>query len=144
MAFQLVNYSQQDPQWKADILGFGDPGDTIGYVGCALTSVAMLLSGHGYTETPKSLNKKLKNVGGFASAAIVCGAVSQIYPNVALKSYIPCTNSDAPLAQINSAIAASQPAIVQVDSSPAPGIQTHWVVLYQKQDNDYLMLDPWL
>ena len=32
MAFKLINYSQQDPQWKNDILGFGEPGDTIGYV----------------------------------------------------------------------------------------------------------------
>jgi hypothetical protein len=32
---------------------------------------------------------------------------------------------------------------VQVDSSNAPGIQTHWVVLYAKKDDDYLMLDPW-
>ena len=34
MSFQLVYLSQQDPQWKKDILGFGDPSDTIGYVGC--------------------------------------------------------------------------------------------------------------
>jgi hypothetical protein len=47
------------------------------------------------------------------------------------------------LAQIDTAIAAGQPAIVQVDSSPAEGIQTHWVVLYGKQGDDYLMLDPW-
>jgi hypothetical protein len=143
MPFKLIYYSQQDPQWKQDILGFGDAEDTIGYVGCALTSVAMLLSGFGYTETPKTLNQKLKNVQGFAGAGIRWGAVSQIYPNVALKAFIPCTNSDAPLAQIDAAIAAGQPAIVQVDHSNAPGIQTHWVVVYGKKDNDYLMLDPW-
>ena len=143
MSFQLVYLSQQDPQWKKDILGFGDPSDTIGYVGCALTSVAMLLSGHGYAESPKSLNQKLKNVNGFVSAGIRWGAVSQVYPNVTLKAYIPCSTSDAPLAQINAAIAAGQPAIVQVDSSPADGIQTHWVVVYGKKGDDYLMLDPW-
>lgn len=143
MPFQLVYLSQQDPKWKSDILGFGDPGDTIGYVGCALTATAMLLSGHGYSETPKSLNQKLKNVNGFVSAAILWSAVSKIHPNVSLKAYIPCSNSDAPLAQIDAAIATGQPAIVQVDSSPASGIQTHWVVLYQRKDNDYLMLDPW-
>lgn len=143
MSFQLVYLSQQDPQWKKDILGFGDPEDTIGYVGCALTSVAMLLSGHGYPETPKTLNQKLKNVSGFVSAAIRWGAVSQIYPNVTLKAYIPCSTSDAPLAQIDAALAAGQPAIVQVDSSPAAGIQTHWVVVYAKKGDDYLMLDPW-
>lgn len=143
MSFKLVYLSQQDPQWKNDLLGFGDPGDTIGYVGCALTATAMLLSGHGYAETPKTLNDKLKNVGGFVSSAIVWGAVSKIHPNVTLKAFIPCSTSDAPLAQIDAAIAAGQPAIVQVDTSPASGIQTHWVVLYARKGDDYLMLDPW-
>jgi SH3 domain-containing protein/peptidase C39-like protein len=143
MSFKLVYLSQQDPQWKSDILGFGDSGDTIGYVGCALTSVAMLLSGHGYAETPKTLNQKLKNVQGFASAGIRWGAVSQIYPHVNLKAFIPCSTSDAPLNLIDAAIAAGQPAIVQVDHANAPGIQTHWVVLYGKKGDDYLMLDPW-
>jgi hypothetical protein len=143
MPFKLIYLSQQDPQWKSDILGFGNKGDTIGYVGCALTSVAMLLSGHGYSETPKTLNQKLKSVNGFVSAGIRWGAVSQIYSNVTLKAFIPCSTSDAPLAQIDAAIAAGQPAIVQVDYSNDPGIQTHWVVLYGKKGDDYLMLDPW-
>ena len=143
MPFHLVYLSQQDPKWKNDILGFGDQGDTIGYIGCALTATAMLLSGHGYSETPKTLNKKLKDVNGFVSAAILWSAVSKIYPKVSLKAYIPCADSDAPLAQIDAALAAGQPAIVQVDRSPASGIQTHWVVLYQRKGDDYLMLDPW-
>ena len=143
MSFKLVYLSQQDPQWKNDLLGFGDPGDTIGYVGCALTATAMLLSGHGYAETPKTLNEKLKNVNGFVSSAIRWGAVSQIYPNVSLKAFIPCSTSDAPLDQIDAALAAGQPAIVQVDSSPASGIQTHWVVIYERKGDDCLMLDPW-
>ncbi|MEW6241255.1 MAG: SH3 domain-containing protein [Chloroflexota bacterium] len=143
MPFQLVYYSQQDPQWKNDILGFGDPGDTLGYVGCALTSVAMLLSGHGFTETPKSLNQKLKNINGFAGAGIRWGSVSQLYPQVTVKSIIACADTPAPLAQIDAAIAAGQPAIVMVDSTPAPGLLTHWVVLYARKGDDYLMLDPW-
>ena len=143
MPFQLVYLSQQDPKWKSDILGFGDPEDTIGYVGCALTSVAMLLSGHGYTETPKTLNQKLKSVQGFVSAAIRWNSVNQVYSNVTVRSNISCTTSPAPLELIDAAIAAGQPAIVQVDSSPAEGIQTHWVVIYAKRGEDYLMLDPW-
>jgi hypothetical protein len=143
MTFQLVYYSQQDPKWKQDILGFGEPGDTIGYVGCALTSVAMLLSGHGFNETPKTLNKKLQNVGGFAGAGIRWASVSQIYPQVNMKSFISCASTDAPLGQIDASIAAGQPVIVMVDNSPTTGLQTHWVVLYAKEGNDYLMLDPW-
>lgn len=141
MPFSPVYYSQQDPAWKNVKIGFSN--ETIGHVGCALTSVAMLLSGHGYPETPESLNKKLKNNGGFVDAAIVWGAVSAIYPQIRTKPLILCYDTDAPLAQIDAALAAGQPVIVQVDSSPARGLQTHWVVLYAKQDNDYLILDPW-
>jgi hypothetical protein len=143
MTFQLVYYSQQDAQWKGDILGFGDPGDTIGYIGCALTSVAMLLSGHGLIETPKTLNQKLKNASGFSGAGIRWGAVNQIYPQVVIKSNVSCINIDAPLGLIDASIAAGQPAIVMVDSTPATGLLTHWVVLYGKEGDDYLMLDPW-
>jgi len=143
MTFQLVYYSQQDPKWKEDIVGFGDPADTIGYVGCALTSVAMLISGHGFIETPRTLNQKLKNVGGFSSAGIRWGAVNQVYPQVAVKSIVSCINIDAPLGLIDASIAAGQPAIVMVDSTPSKGLLTHWVMLYAKEGDDYLMLDPW-
>jgi uncharacterized protein YgiM (DUF1202 family) len=143
MKFQLVYYSQQDPKWKQDLLGFGDPGDTIGYVGCALTSVAMLVSGHGFIETPRTLNQKLKSADGFVSSAIRWDTVSQIYPQINVKSNISCGSTDAPLGLIDASIAAGQPVIVMVDSTPAAGLLTHWVVLYAKEGNDYLMLDPW-
>jgi len=143
MPFQLVNYSQQDPQWKHDKLGFGDPIETIGFVGCALTCVAMVSSGHGFPETPKSLNVKLKSRSGFVGAAIVWGTLGGIYPQIKTKPLILCADTDAPLDQIDAAISAGQPVIVQVDQGPAAGLQTHWVVLYKKQDHDYLMLDPW-
>jgi SH3 domain-containing protein/peptidase C39-like protein len=143
MAFNLVYLSQQDPQWKNDTLGFGDASDTIGYVGCALTSVAMLLSGYGLAETPKTLNQKLKAKQGFVSAGIRWDVVSQVYPQVKLKANIPCETTDAPLAQIDSALAAGQPVLVRVDASPNPGLQWHYVLLYARKGDDYLMLDPW-
>ena len=143
MTFQPIHYSQQDPKWKDDLLGFGDPGDTIGYVGCALASAAMLLNGHGFIETPLSLNQKLKEVGGFAGAGLRWEAVSQIHPQVAVKSTVSCVNTDAPLAQIDASIAAGQPVIIMVDSSPVQGLLAHWVVLYAREGDDYLMLDPW-
>ena len=69
MPFRLVYYSQQDPRWKNDRLGFGQSEkETIGYIGCALTSVSMMLSGHGFTETPQTLNKKLQNAKGFVGS----------------------------------------------------------------------------
>src|SRR5512138_3895353 len=144
MSFQLVYLSQQDPQWKNDLLGFGDPGDTIGMYGCALTSVAMLVSGHGYNETPKSLNQKLKSKDGFVSSGIRWDVVRQVHPEITLKENIPCENTDAPLARINAALDAGQPVVVRVDSSPAAGLQWHYVMIYARNgSDDYLMLDPW-
>lgn len=144
MPFKLVYYSQNDPQWKSDKLGFGSQAsDTIGYIGCALTSVAMVLSGHGFTETPKSLNKRLQSIEGFAGSGIRWYQVSQLYPQMRVNSIIKCNDTPAPLAQIDAALAAGQPAIVCVDSTPAPGLLTHYVVLIARKGNDYLMLDPW-
>ena len=143
MSFKLVYHSQQDPQWKNDILGLGDPTDTLGEFGCAITSIAMLLSGHGYPETPKTLNEKMKNSGGFQGSYIVWGAISNIHPQVTLKEHIPCETTDAPLGKIDAALAAGQPVVVRVDSSPAPGLQWHYVLLYARKGNDYLMLDPY-
>ena len=141
MAFSIVRYSQQDPQWKNNIIGGGP--DTIGFVGCALTCVAMYSSGWGYSETPGTLNQKLNDNGGFINEAIVWGAVSKIHPQIKSNGLTLCTNTDAPIAQINASLAAGQPVIVEVDFSPAAGLQTHWVVLYAQKGNDYLMLDPW-
>jgi hypothetical protein len=144
MPFNLVYYSQNDPKWKGDRLGLSEQeSDTIGFVGCALTSVSMMLSGHGYTETPKTLNQKLKNIGGFASSGIRWHAVSQLYPQVRINSIIKCNDTPAPLAQIDAALAAGQPAIICVDSTAAPGFLSHYVLLYARKGNDYLMLDPW-
>lgn len=144
MPFKLVYYSQNDPRWKGDRLGLSErESDTIGYIGCALTSVSMMLSGHGYIETPKTLNQNLKGIGGFAGSGIRWHSVSQLHPQVRLNSVIKCNDTPAPLPQIDAALAAGQPAIVCVDSTPAPGLLTHYVVLIARKGNDYLMLDPW-
>ena len=144
MPFRLVYYSQQDPRWKMDRLGFGQgTNETIGFIGCALTSVSMMLSGHGFTETPQTLNKKLQNAKGFVGSGIAWYAVSQIYPQVRINSIIKCADTPAPLAQIDGALAKGQPAIVCVDSQPSPEFRSHYVVLIARKGNDYLMLDPW-
>src|SRR5262245_31803002 len=144
MAFNLVYLSQQDPQWKNDPLGFGtDPKETIGYVGCALTSVSMLLSGYGFSETPRSLNQKMKDRQGFLGSGIRWDVVSQVHPEVRLRANIRCETSDAPLGQIDAALDAGHPVVVRVDASPNPGLQWHYVLLYARKGDDYLMLDPW-
>ena len=141
MAFNLIRYSQQDPQWKNSKIGPGP--DTIGYIGCALTSLAMYSSSWGYTETPATLNQKLTANGGITSdELLVWGAISKLYPQIQSTGLTLCSNTDAPISQINASLAARQPVIVEVDYSPDAGLQTHWVLLYAQQGNDYLIQDP--
>ncbi len=45
--------------------------------------------------------------------------------------------------EINASLDSGQPLVIEIDQSPSPGLQNHWVVLYARQGNDYLMLDPW-
>lgn len=141
MAFNLVRYSQQDPAWKNNLLANGP--DTLGYMGCAVTCVAMYSSGWGHTETPATLNLKLRSHGGYVGEAIVWGAVTQFHPEIRSTGLTLCMTIDAPLERIDSSLAAGQPVIVEVDYSPAAGLQTHWLLVYGKQGDDYLIQDPW-
>ena len=141
MPFNLVRISQQDPRWKN--LPLGNSSLTIGSYGCALTSVAMYLSGFNYPEDSASLNTKLKSKGGFVDAAIVWGSVTSIYPAVKYKNLILSRDTDAPIDLISTSVLAGQPVLLEVDSSPNPGLQTHWVLAYNKVGQDFLILDPW-
>jgi hypothetical protein len=85
----------------------------------------------------------LKARQGFVGSGIRWDVVSQVHPEVRLQSNIRCETSDAPLGQIDAALNAGQPVIVRVDASPNPGLQWHYVLVYARQGDDYLMLDPW-
>ncbi len=144
MAYLVNSYSQQDPLWKKKKLGFSRY--SIGSDGCALTSLAMMLKGFGYEETPASLNRKLKQLGennGFIGPLIVWGSIPLLFPKIRYKNLILCRDHDAPLAQIDASLAIGQPVLVEVDRSLSEGLQNHWVLLYEKKENDYLMSDPW-
>lgn len=150
MDFNLVYHSQKDKKWENDALGFGTGTyDTIGWNGCALTSVAMLLSGYGFMVTPQELNEKLKGVKGFAGSGIKWQAVPQVYSKVRLSSdpYVDYTNTGAPLDKINATLGAGRPVIVRLDTKPTEDPKNpdnHYVLLYSRNgSDDYLMLDPY-
>lgn len=142
----IPNYlSQQDPRWKDEKLGF-DNTITIGSDGCALTCLTMLVNGYGFNETPSTMNQKLKAMGsgaGFLGGLIVWSGLTRAFPKIIYRDILLCRDQPAPLASINASLDAGQPLVVEIDRSPAPNLQNHWVVLYGRQGNDYLILDPW-
>ncbi|HLF26061.1 MAG TPA: C39 family peptidase [Anaerolineae bacterium] len=140
--FEFARYSQTDPRWKNALLGFDDES-TLGKYGCLLTCLSMVATGFGFDVTPAALNEKLKANAGFVGAYLAWGGVPKALPGVTVKRLVDCDNTPAPLAEIDAALAAGFPVIIEVDYENTPGYQYHWIVLYGKRDGDYLLQDPY-
>ena len=139
--FKTQNLYQNDEKWK--ITKLGNSSETIGGWGCLLTSVTMMLNGIGYNETPESVNEKMKNAGGFQGAFFIPSVLPFVWPNCAYRDMQPCESFPAPIAQIDAAVAAGKPVILQVDWNKQAGIQTHFVLVKEKKGNDYILYDPY-
>lgn len=139
--FKTQNLYQNDEKWKNCKLG--NSNETIGGWGCLLTSATMMLNGIGYQETPETVNEKMKKVGGFQGALFIPSFLPYIWPNAAYRDMQPCSKSSAPIAQIDAAVAAGRPVILQVDWNKQAGIQTHFVLVKEKKGNDYVLYDPY-
>ena len=122
---------KNDEKWKKKPLG--NSSETIGGWGCLLTSVTMMLNGMGYNETPETVNEQMKAKGGFQGAFFIPSVIPYTYPNVQYKSMQPCEAFPAPVAQIDAAVAAGKPVILQVDWNKQAGIQTHFVLVKSRK-----------
>jgi hypothetical protein len=139
--FKTQNLYQNDDKWKGTKLG--NSNETLGGWGCLLTSVTMMLNGIGYSETPETVNEKMKSAGGFQGAFFIPSVLPYVWPNAAYRDMQPCETSPAPIAQIDAAVAAGKPVILQVDWNKQAGIQTHFVLVKEKKGNDYVLYDPY-
>jgi hypothetical protein len=132
---------QNDDAWKSTPLGHSK--ETIGSWGCLLTSVTMMLNGIGYNETPATVNEKMKKAGGFQGALFIPSVLPYVWPHAAYRDMQPCEASPVPFAQIDAAVAAGKPVILQVDWSKQVGIQTHFVLVKERKGGDYSIYDPY-
>ena len=139
--FKTQNLYQNDEKWKNTKLG--NSSETIGGWGCLLTSVTMMLNGIGYNETPETVNEKMKRAGGFQGAFFIPSVLPYVWPNCAYRDMQPCESFPAPISQIDAAVAAGKPVILQVDWNKQAGIQTHFVLIKEKKGNDYVIYDPY-
>lgn len=139
--FVTKNLYQNDETWKKTSLG--NSSETIGSWGCLLTSVTMMLNGIGYNETPATANEKFRSAGGFNGALFMPSFLPYVWPNCAYNDMQYCEAYPAPIAQIDAAVAAGKPVILQVDWNKQAGIQTHFVLVKEKKGNDYSIYDPY-
>ncbi|HUM27971.1 MAG TPA: hypothetical protein PKN81_17155 [Anaerolineales bacterium] len=66
-----------------------------------------------------------------------------VWPNCAYRDMQPCEAYPAPIPQIDAAVAAGKPVILQVDWNKQAGIQTHFVLVKEKKGDDYVLYDPY-
>ena len=139
--YKTQNLYQNDEKWKN--IKLGNSSETIGGWGCLLTSVTMMLNGMGYNETPDTVNEKMKTAGVFQGAFFIPSVLPYVWPNCAYRDMQPCESVPAPIAQIDAAVAAGRPVILQVDWNKQAGIQSHFVLVKEKKGNDYVIYDPY-
>jgi hypothetical protein len=138
--FKTQNLYQNDEKWQN--VRLGNSSITIGKWGCLLTSVTMMLNGIGHNETPKTVNDKMKAVGGFDGPLFIPSFLPYIWANCGWRDMQDCKNYPAPIAAIDAAIAAGNPVILQVDWSKEADVQTHFVLVKEKKGDDYVIYDP--
>ena len=139
--FKTEHLYQNDDAWGSKHLG--NSTETIKGWGCLLTSVTMMLNGVGYNETPATVNEKMKANGGFQGAFFIPSVLPYAFPNIIYKDMEPCETFPAPISRIDAAVAQGKPVILQVDWNKQAGVQTHFVLVKEKQGDDYILYDPY-
>jgi hypothetical protein len=139
--FKTQNLYQNDEKWQN--VKLGNSSITIGKWGCLLTSVTMMLNGIGHKETPETVNAKMRRVGGFDGPLFIPSYLPYIWANCGWRDMQDCKNYPAPIADIDAALAAGKPVILQVDWSKEVDVQTHFVLVKEKKGNDYVIYDPY-
>jgi len=113
----MKKYSQRDTRWANKKLGHSSTS-TIGAYGCFLTALSMIAE-----QEPNEVNEILKDGGGFIRDLIVSS-------NSAIALGIPYNGISKTKPSYN--------CIAEVDMSPAPGKQQHFVVWMKDK-----IVDPW-
>jgi hypothetical protein len=127
-------FSQDDPRWSLQLLG--PSMETVGQVGCALTSAAMVLASYGIDTDPDRLNTFLTNDGGYTPTGwLYWEKAAEYAPGRVEKAY-----EDLPSYRlIDNNLLAGNPVIVRLTLRNGT---THFVVIVGKQGWDYLTRDP--
>jgi len=143
MKLAINPLSQRDERWKLKRLGGSNV--TIGNYGCLLVCHSMYLRYLGQDLLPDALNEVYKNKGVFdPQGNINFWAAATAFENTwVADEYYNCYDIPCDLSKIDYLLDKKMPVIALVDFSPKAGIQTHFVLIKGKENNSYLINDPW-
>ncbi len=124
-------YSQRDVRWGSMAIGNGSY--SIGLAGCLVSSVAMVLTHKGNTQTPATVGS---NSSYFFDGDFQWSALTSLGFNSPLRTTSTST--------LDSALSAGKWAIAGIGYSSNLGAQPfHFVVVTSKNGDDYNLFDPW-
>ena len=124
-------FSQKDKHWINKVI----PGSrtTLGKSGCVICSLASLISWYGSDETPLTLSDKLKFYKD--TGLVIWQSLEAVYP-IKWVERVHCEKVSAPMDRIDKLLAEGNPVIVKINKWHG-----HWVTLFRKVGNRYLMTD---
>lgn len=137
---------QNDSHWGSVFIG-NSSTQTIGQIGCALASIAMMLSRElGRDVTPLELNEVFKKSGAFVGGGIFWQKAMKVIEDtykVTLPIDAKTTEDDAEkLTELMDArLAEGKQMLLHVDTD-GDGKPNHWVLLNRKEGEDYVIVDP--
>lgn len=134
------HFLQFDPRWAGEKLGPTE--DSMGSVGCAVTSAAMVLAGYGAEIDPGRLNAFLTSApGGYTPQGwLYWEKAAEIAPGLT-PDLLPHYEDRPSYFLIDSNLLRGNPVIIRLRY--ASGI-THFMVVCGKEGFDYLVRDPGL
>ncbi len=128
MAYQ--NYSQTDPRWTNQRLGTVNDW-TLGLYGCFVTAMSNVAEHFGYDLTPAELDDIFTDRGLYVDGGLcVDDMLSKVKPDIKFAGVYHCEDAPCDLSVFNEFNNYEHEAIVELDASAAPGIQTHFNRFY--------------
>lgn len=136
-------YSQRDPQWASNLLGYNtNSAYSIGQYGCLITAFGMYIN-----QNPKQVNDILKANNGFVSGggdfiwskSTVLG-LNQVYQS---PLYSDAVTSQG-ISKMKSLLDEGRPLICHIDFNPATTKDDmHWILIYGYDGDTFYVSDPW-
>lgn len=134
VALPVPPFRQGDDRWRKDKLG--NTKDTVGGVGCAVTSATMVMAYYGADIDPGRMNKALTENDGYEGVGwLKWEKAAEVCDNIATKIY----EAEPSYRLIDEQLQRGNPVIVRLHGKSSP---THFVVIAGKDGYDYLTLDP--
>ena len=126
-------YNQRDEKWKD--IPLGKTNESVGKVGCLISSIGMNLSYMEMKMNPKVINEKLTAIDGYTSRGwLIWSKLSEITEGKVSVEFPKLSHE-----KIEEYLLKGKPVLAKV---LIHRIIPHWVLIVGKKDGEYLMLDP--